>query len=253
MVEFRDAVAREIKRRWPNVILTMVDDGQISISGGPKELASVIFVDHFFGEVRTGAMTADEAKTQLLDGLSAPSPAISGDTVVLIVRPMDYIAPIAAKADKGWRVLHRPIGAKLEYFVAVDGEKSLSVPNSDELAKLNLGEERIWQLAAANIPKRMGRLKLEQMDVGAWTLTSPNDLGPSVMAVEAFWAKPPVPLKGPAAVAVIQRNLLVVVDSSEEATMARIKTWLTRLRTDPDTMSTALFLKDGAGWKEVSY
>jgi hypothetical protein len=89
------------------------------------------------------------------------------------------------------------------------------------------------------------------MDRSVWTVTSPNDLGLSVMLDDGFWAHPTMVLKGKPAVAAIQKNLLVVVDTADEEDLAKVKTWLAELRSDPDTMSTDLLIRAGSGWSEL--
>lgn len=255
MVEFRDYVAELVRQRLPNDNLKMTDPGQMILNGpDTADKPLTINVDNFYGRYINGVQTFESAANELVKGVldvvpASMQPVANKESLVVIIRPANYLREMEKQGKETF--LKRELSTGLNYIVATDGKTNLAVLPKAQLARLGLSDDQIWELAIANIPSRIGALEVKQMDRSVWTVTSPNDLGLSVMLDDGFWAHPTMVLKGKPAVAAIQKNLLVVVDTADEEDLAKVKTWLAELRSDPDTMSTDLLIRAGSVWSEL--
>lgn len=160
--EYRDRFVQRLAAEMPEVKARIVDADTVELiwPGGEKTEIDVAPSyeawsqapgerDHLLGRLVAGA------KEKGPDGLPPRA-----DRLVAVVRSNTLLADLGRDAG---RLLTQPVAGDLIKVLAIDGDHVLRYATSEDLAALDLSEPEAWRVAGENLPKRIGPLRIEEI------------------------------------------------------------------------------------------
>ncbi|UPT62524.1 MAG: hypothetical protein M0D54_19570 [Hyphomonadaceae bacterium JAD_PAG50586_4] len=180
---FRDAVANEIARQYPDLCVEAVDEHTLHLGRSQESCSEAVLNTSYVYQ----QYSADPANLQTyVNGLTSTASAaiqslVTGSFVpdrarfVVVVRPSAYAATMRAAPGSLGGIWRPFVGDLIAVLVQKDGEKSRSL-TAEDLAALRLTEAAAWNLAMTNLREQIGALDRTTNAQGAQVVSASSGL-----------------------------------------------------------------------------
>ncbi len=248
-IEFRLEVRDAIHRLAPKARIEMVGDDTLRVTP-PKSKpddGSSIFIGNAYERYLNQpdaleAIVDQMARTALTAGESA---AIKPESLVILIRPVDYVTQPGLDKIK---FLTRPFAGDFIEIIAVDGAETFQMTAADKVTPLFPDEASAWARAEDNTRAKMGRLEIETLEPGVWTVTNESSLALNFVDQPDAWKAHGVTMTGDPVAVFMQRNLLLLADSGDKERLERVAMFVHQIAGDPEVISTTIFTRHNGVW-----
>jgi hypothetical protein len=173
------------------------------------------------------------------------SPSVTRESLVVLIRPIDYLT--LSGLDK-IKFLTRPFAGDFIEIVAVDGEETFRMTAADQVTPLFPDEAAAWARAEANTRAKMGRMDIDTLEPGVWTITNESSLALNFVNQPDTWKVHGVTMTGDPVAIFSQRNLLLLVDGGDKDRLERVAMFVDQIAGDPEIISTTMFTRHNGVW-----
>ncbi len=248
-VEFRMEVRDAIHKLSPKATIQMVGDDSLRVQppGAKPDDGMSVFLGNAYErylndpealETIVGQIT----RTALAADLSAP---VDKDRLVVLIRPVDYVTQPGFDKIK---FLIRPFAGDFIKIVAIDDPETFRMGSADDVRPLFADDDALWAQAEANTRARMGKLEIDELEPGVWTVTNDTSLALNFAEQPDLWRVHGVAVTGDPVVVFLQRNLLLLVDGGDKDRVQRAATFASQLAGEPEIISTTMFTRHNGVW-----
>lgn len=247
--EFRLELRDAIVRLSPKAKVAMEGDDtlRVSLPGAKPDDGSSLFVGNAYERYlnqpdQLEAIVGQMARTAVATEDPA---AITQESLVVLIRPIDYVTQ--SGLDK-ITFLTRPFAGDFVEIVAVDGAETFQMTAADKIVPLFPDEAAAWARAEANTRAKMGRMEIETLEPGVWSITNESSLALSFVKQPDTWKVHGVTMTGDPVVVFMQRNLLLLVDGGDKDRLKRVAMFVDQIAGDPEIISTTMFTRHDGVW-----
>lgn len=247
--EFRLELRDAIVRLAPKAKVKMIDEDTLQVvpPGSKRKDSSSIFIgnayDRYLNQPNTlETIVGQMARLALEDD---KFDAVTQDNLIVLIRPIDYVTQSGFDKIK---FLTRPFAGDFIQIVAVDGEETFQMAAADQITPLFPDEGAAWARAEANTRKKMGRIKIETLEPGVWTITNDSSLALNFVNQPDTWKVHGITTTGDPVAVFSQRNLLLLADGGDKDRLERVATFVDQIAGDPEIISTTLFIRHDGVW-----
>jgi hypothetical protein len=247
--EFRMELRDAIVRLAPKAKVKMVDEDTLRVvppGSKPKDGSSV-----FVGNAYERYLNQPDALETIIGQMARTAlendklAAATQDNLVVLIRPIDYITQPSFEKIK---FLTRPFAGDFIQIVAVDGEETFQMIAADQITPLFADEAAAWARAEANTRMKMGRMEIDTLEPGVWTITNASSLALNFVNQPDTWRIHGVTMTGDPVAVFSQRNLLLLADGGDKDRLKRVATFVDQIAGDPEIISTTLFIRHDGVW-----
>ena len=171
--------------------------------------------------------------------------AVTPESLVVLIRPMDYVTQPGAE---NFKLLTRPFAGDFIEIVAVDGEETFTMTPADKIMPLFPDVAAAWARAEANTRAKMGRMEIETLEPGVWTITNESSLALNFVTQPETWKIHGVTMTGDPVAVFSQRNLLLLADGGDKDRLERVAMFVDQIAGDPEIISTTMFIRHDGVW-----
>lgn len=247
--EFRLEIRDAIIRLDPKAKIKLVDDDTLTVRprGAKAGSESSVFVGSAYERYQNSPDKLEEIVGQMARAaLTATTvPDVTPESLVVLLRPIDYVERV--RSEKVGPLI-RPFAGDFIEVVAIDTGDTFRTEGADMLTPLFPDEAAAWDRARANTLAKMGRLKVDSLEPGVWTITNDTSLALEFVNQPQTWAAHGVVLEGDPVVVFSQRNLLLLADGGDKDRVERVAMFVDQLAGDPEIMSTTMFTRHNGVW-----
>ncbi len=253
--QFRERYVAALHKQDPDARVEVVAENELKITGKDGD-SFTAFLDNAYGYYRMDPARLDAVLERYAD--MATNTAKVGDVVpgdlVVMVRPRSFLSVAEATPGKhgpktadDLPVTH-PFAGDLVVIVASDNPKSFSYPLLKDIRKAAGEPKAAWDLASAQTLKKVGSPTIDRVNDQIFTLTANPDFAADLLLDDRVWARPDIARLAPHPVVLVGRNGLVVVDADQAQAVATLRHFASTVETDPEFLSTQLFIRRNGGW-----
>lgn len=249
MAEFRLELRDAIHKLAPKATIEMVgeDTLRVSMAGAKPDDGASMYVGNAYARYLNKpealeTIVGQMARTVL--AIDAPAPATK-ESLIVLIRPADYVRQPGFDKIK---FVTRPFAGDFIEIVAVDSEESFQMAAADKMIPLLGDEAAIWTQAEANTRAKMGKLRIEALEPGVWTVTNDSSLALNFVDQPDLWPIHGLTMTGDPVAVFMQRNLLLLADGGDKDRLQRVATFVKQVGDDPETMSTTIFTRRNGVW-----
>ncbi len=170
---------------------------------------------------------------------------LTPENLVVLIRPVDYVTQ---PGFEKFKMLTRPFAGDFIEIIAVDGEETFLMTTADKVTPLFPDEAAAWTRAAANTRAKMGRMEIDTLEPGVWTITNESSLALNFVDQPDTWAVHGVTMTGDPVAVFSQRNLLLLVDGGDKDRLERVAMFVDQIAGDPEIISTTMFTRHNGVW-----
>jgi len=247
--EFRLELRDAIHRLSPKAKIEMVGDDALRVvpPGSKPDDGASLFIGNAYQRYLNKpelleTIVGQMARSALGDSDQA---AVTPESLVVLIRPKDYVtAPGAEKV----KMLTRPFAGDFIEIIAVDGEETFTMPSADKVTPLFPDVAAAWARADANTRAKMGRMEIDTLEPGVWTITNQSSLALNFVDQPDTWAVHGVTMTGDPVAVFSQRNLLLLVDGGDKERLERVAMFVDQIAGDPEIISTTMFTRHNGVW-----
>jgi hypothetical protein len=247
--EFRLELRDAIVRLSPKTKVEMVGDDTLRVApaGSKPEDAASIYVGNAYERYlnrpdQLETIVGQMARTSLATGNPA---AVVQESLVVLIRPIGYVTQPGFEKIK---FLTRPFAGDFIEIVAVDGEETFQMTAADKITPLFPDEAAAWARAEANTRAKMGRMSIDTLEPGVWTVTNDSSLALNFVNQPDTWSVHGVTMTGDPVAVFSQRNLLLLADSGDKDRLERVAMFVDQIAGDPEIISTTMFMRHNGVW-----
>jgi len=247
--EFRLEVRDAIIRLAPKAKVEMEGDDTLRVArpGSKTDDSASVFI----GNAYERYLNQPDALETIVDqmartALVANDPAaVTKEGLVVLIRPIDYVTQPGFEKIK---FLTRPFAGNFIEIVAVDGGETFQMTSADKITPLFPDEATAWAWADANTRAKMGRMDIDALEPGVWTITNESSLALSFVNQPDTWKIHGITMTGDPVAVFSQRNLLLLADGGDKDRLERVATFVDQIAGDPEIISTTLFTRHDGVW-----
>jgi hypothetical protein len=247
--EFRMELRDAIVRLAPKAKVKMVDEDTLRVvpPGSKPKDGSSIFVGNAYDRYLNDpdaleTIVGQMARMALEDDKFA---AVTQDNLIVLIRPIDYVTQPGFEKIK---FLTRPFAGDFIQIIAVDGAETFQMVAADQITPVFPSEAAAWAQAEANTRMKMGRMEINTLEPGVWTITNESSLALNFVNQPDTWKLHGVTMTGDPVAVFSQRNLLLLADGGDKDRLKRVATFVDQLAGDPEIISTTLFTRHDGVW-----
>jgi hypothetical protein len=247
--EFRLEVRDAIIRLAPKAKVEMEGDDMLRVAppGSKTDDSASMFIGNAYERYLNKpdmleTIVGQMARTALMTNDPA---AVTKEGLVVLIRPIDYVTQPGFEKIK---FLTRPFAGNFIEIVAVDGEETFQMTSADKITPLFPDEAAAWAWADANTRAKMGRMDIDTLEPGVWTITNESSLALSFVNQPDTWKIHGITMTGDPVAVFSQRNLLLLADGGDKDRLKRVATFLDQIAGDPEIISTTLFTRHDGVW-----
>lgn len=247
--EFRLELRDAIVRLAPKAKVKMIDEDTLRVvppKSKPKDGSSIFIgnaYDRYLNQPDTlETIVGQMARLALEDD---KFDAVTQDNLIVLIRPIDYVTQPGFDKIK---FLTRPFAGDFIQIVAIDGEETFQMAAADQITPLFPDEGAAWARAEANTRKKMGRINIETLEPGVWTITNDSSLALNFVNQPDTWKIHGVTMTGDPVAVFSQRNLLLLADGGDKDRLERVATFVDQIASDPEIISTTMFTRHNGVW-----
>jgi hypothetical protein len=130
--------------------------------------------------------------------------AVTKEDLVVLIRPIDYVTQPGFEKIK---FLTRPFAGDFIEIIAIDGEETFQMTPADKITPLFPDEAAAWARADANTRTKMGRMEIDALEPGVWTITNESSLALNFVNQPDTWKIHGITMTGDPVAVFSQRNL----------------------------------------------
>lgn len=247
--EFRLELRDAIVRLAPKAKVKMVDDDTLNVvppGSKPKDGSSI-----FIGNAYDRYLNQPDALETIIGQMARLAldngklDAVTQENLVVLIRPIDYVTQPGFDKIK---FLTRPFAGDFIQIVAVDGAETFQMTAADQITPAFLDEAAAWARAEANTRKKMGRMEIDTLEPGVWTISNDSGLALNFVNQPDTWKTYGVMMTGDPVAVFSQRNLLLLTDSEDKDRLERVAMFVDQLAGDPEIISTTMFTRHDGVW-----
>ena len=244
-LELRDAIVRLAPKA--KVALEGEDTLRVVAPGAKPDDASSLYVGNAYERYLNDPGTLETIVSQMARTalVADASISVTPESLVVLIRPIDYVTQPGL--DK-LKFLTRPFAGDFIEIVAVDGEETFQMTAADQITPLFPDEAAAWTRAEANTRAKMGRMDIEAMEPGVWTVTNESSLALNLVDQPDTWAVHGLKMTGDPVAVFMQRNLLLLADGGDKERLERLAMFVKQVAGDPEIMSTTIFTRHNGVW-----
>lgn len=246
--EFRLEVSDAVHRLAPKARIETVDADTLRVVIGPKpEDGASMFIENAYQRYLNQPDLLEKivgqlARTVLATGNPA---AATPESLVVLIRPTSYVTQPGFEKT---RFLTRPFAGDFIEVVAVDGEESFQMTEADLVTSLFPDEAAAWARADANTRAKMGRMEIDTLEPGVWTITNESSLALNFVNQPDTWKTYGVTMVGDPVAVFSQRNLLLLIDGGDKDRLDCVAMFVDQIAGDPEIISTTMFTRHNGVW-----
>lgn len=226
--QFREAYLEVVLQLAPGTQYRVDSDFELVLMG-PEGEARVFLGNAYEDYRRQPTDLEDLLRRQATTALQVVQPerAIDGSKLLVVVRSLalrdgyEESALEAGAAPEQYKLFSRPLPGKLAAIVVLDAGDSLRYPSATELTEAFGSADRIWALAMANTPKRVGSPQVEPLSFT--TAISGDGVATSLLLMDDFWADFGRSHPGRPVVFIAGNDLLLVADADNADAMMQLR------------------------------
>jgi hypothetical protein len=249
LAEFRERIAGEIERRYPDVRVDRIGDDELEIAvsdGAEPRFLNLArnYAAYCEGRRNLAWFIEHHASGVMRDGFDA-----SPEALLVLVRPHEF-NPQPRGEDESDRGLIRPLVGFLIVIVAVDAPESYTYAHASDLRrKLRMSDAEIWQRALANTRSQIGyeAAPLEVGQIGE--IVTGIGLASSLLAEDEVWDSPEMTAFGPLLVSPIERDRLLFAPINDDVAMDSLRSWHARCQPTSDWLMNDLLVRRDGRWE----
>lgn len=183
---FRDAVARELSSRRPDLCVRSRDESGLSVGRSAAaceemQVSTAYVYEQYASDPTHQSLYVGQLVTTALSGIaSLEEPPITPDRtrIVAVLRPDAYAATAGAAGDAESSIW-RPFAGDFIVVLAHANDGQIRSLRGIDLQQIGLSETQAWELAIANLRLRIGDLERTPNAAGAEHVTSTSGLAPA--------------------------------------------------------------------------
>ncbi len=255
LIQFRDAYADEVRHDFPAFKIKVLADDELEITNPSGEVVSA-FMDNAFAFYKENPGKLREILKNYSSIAVSDTNVVhaKADQLTILVRSAQYLSS-ARSLESGAEgakepPLNRPLAGDLVAYVAVDLPQSYQfLPANVLRSDLKMDDQAIWARALANLRHHLPATDLSKQPIFA--LTVGNGLASSLLVESEVWDAPAMQVGGAPVVAPIAKDLIVVAHEGDAKGIANLREAAAKGSDDPDSLSTALFVRRKGAWVEL--
>lgn len=247
--EFRLELRDAIVKLAPKAKVEMVDDDTLRVvppGSKPKDGSSI-----FIGNAYDRYLNQPDALETIVGQMARLAlekdqfAKVTQDNLVVLIRPVDYVTQ---PGFEKFKFLTRPFAGDFIQLIAVDGKETFQMTDADQIRSLFPDDEAAWARADANTREKMGRMEIDTLEPGVWSITNQSSLALNFVNQPDTWTTHGVTMTGDPVAVFSQRNLLLLADGGDKDRLERVATFVDQIAGDPEIISTTLFIRHDGVW-----
>lgn len=246
MSEFQLEMRATLLKVDPKLKVELVGEDTLRVHspGGAKEGFS-LFLDNAYGRYRNSPESLHEILGQMARVIVRGDDHVAFDParLVVLIRPEEYVRSAGAAAGEA-----RPLVGEFLEVMAIDEGESFRLATKDELSKAGVDAADAWATARRNTGEKIGPFEVETLEPGVWFVTDAASLALNLVSMPERWAAQGIETKGEMAVVFLQRNALLMADTSDPARLSRFLRFVQASAGEPEVISTTVFLYRHGNW-----
>jgi hypothetical protein len=249
LAEFRERIASEIERRYPDARVDRIGDDELEIAVSDTAEPGFLNLARNYAAYREGRKSLAWFIEHHASGVMRGDFEASPEALLVLVRPHEF-NPQPRGEDDGDRGLTRPLVSFLIAIVAVDAPESYTYAHASDLRrKLNMSDAEIWQRALANTRSQIG-YEAAPLEVGKiGEIVTGIGLASSLLAEDEVWDGPEMTAFGPLLVSPIERDRLLFVPINDEVAVDGLRSWHARYQPNSDWLMDDLLVRRDGRWE----
>ena len=244
-LELRDA----IHRMSPKAKIEMVGDDTLRIvpPGSKPDDGASMFIGNAYQRYLNKPEQLETIVGQMARAAlgNTDQVEVTPESLVVLIRPMDYVTQ---PGFEKFKMLTRPFAGDFIEIIAVDGEETFLMTSADKVTPLFPDVAAAWARAEANTRAKMGRMEIDTLEPGVWTITNQSSLALNFVDQPDTWAVHGVTMTGDPVAVFSQRNLLLLVDGGDKDRLKRVAMFVDEIAGDPEIISTTMFTRHNGVW-----
>lgn len=249
--EFRLEIRDAIVRLDPRAKIKLIGEDTLKVESREAKTKagaeSSVFVGNAYERYQNSPDQLEEIVGQMARAalIAQTAPAIAPESLVVLLRPADYVERFRSQKIGP---LIRPFAGDFIEIIAIDTGETFRTEGADMVTPLFPDEAAAWARARANTLAKMGRLKIESLEPGVWTITNDTSLALEFVNQPDTWAAHGVTMTGDPVAVFSQRNLLLLADGGDKERLERLAMFVKQVAGDPEIMSTTIFTRHNGVW-----
>lgn len=182
---FRDAVARELSSKRPDLCIRSQGESGLSVGRSSEacdevQVSTAYIYQNYVADRTHQSLYVDQLVIMALSGIVSLEAPFTPDRtrIVAVLRPDAYAAN-AGDAGDAESSIWRPFAGDFIAMLAQENEGQIRSLRGVDLARIGLSESQAWDLAVANLRPRLGDLERTPNAAGAEHVTSASGLAPA--------------------------------------------------------------------------
>ncbi|NGM50346.1 hypothetical protein G5B46_12070 [Caulobacter sp. 602-2] len=246
MSEFQLEMRAALLKADPKLKVDLVGEDTLKVNAtdDPEDALS-LFLDNAYDRYRNKPDQLQAIIGQLTRLLVQKTDRLplEASRLVVLIRPEDYV-----RSGGGVSVEQRPLVGDFLEVLAVDEGESFRLATQDELAKAGVPAADAWASARRNTGEKIGPFTVNTLEPGVWFVTDSASLALNLVSMPERWAAQGIEVKDEAAVVFLQRNVLLIADTSDPARLSRFLRFVQGSAGEPEVISTDVFLYRHGNW-----
>ncbi len=247
--EFRLEVRDAIIRLAPKAKVEMEGDDTLRVAppGSKPDDGASMFIGNAYERYLNKPEALETIVGQMARTVLATNDpaAVTKEDLVVLIRPIDYVTQPGFEKIK---FLTRPFAGDFIEIIAIDGEETFQMTPADKITPLFPDEAAAWARADANTRTKMGRMEIDALEPGVWTITNESSLALNFVNQPDTWKIHGITMTGDPVAVFSQRNLLLLADGGDKDRLERVAAFVDQLAGDPEIISTTLFIRHDGVW-----
>lgn len=183
---FRDAVARELSSRRPDLCVRSQEESGLSVGRSPEtceemQVNTSYVYEQYASDPTHQSLYVGQLVTTALSGIASLEEATftpDRTRIVAVLRPDSY-AESAGTVGETDSSIWRPFAGDFIVMLAQENDGQIRSLRGIDLQQIGLSETDAWELAITNLRQRIGDLQRTPNEAGAEHVTSPSGLAPA--------------------------------------------------------------------------
>lgn len=247
--EFRLELGDAVHKLSPKAKIETVDDDtlRVVLPGAKPDEGVSMFIENAYARYLNRPETLETIIGQMARSVLATRDLakVTPENLVVLIRPTDYLAQPGFESIK---FMTRPFADGFMQILMIDGAETFQMAAADQIAALFPEEASAWARAEANTRAKMGRMDIETLEPGVWTITNESSLALTFVNQPDTWKSYGVTMTGDPVAVFSQRNLLLLADGGDKDRVERVAMFVDQLAGDPEIISTTLFTRHDGVW-----
>jgi len=254
---FTEDMARRVRVEAPEADVRVVGELALEIvSGADGGGSGLVYLDNAYRMYR--GLSPDEREEMMARFVHSFADATRGfepsrDAIIPIIKDRAWLgeveASIRAQGGESQQKVFEPLNDDLVVVYAVDTPHNIAYLSPDMLDELAVERGALRALAVRNLRGLLPRIEVQRGEHIGMVLADGN-YEASLLLFDDLWAREGERLRGPAVVAVPARDLLLFADGADEAAVAQLQAFATKMQAEATyALTDRLFVREGEGWR----